>query len=83
MIIDRGKGRISKQRKTMPQALSCQNLLRYKDLQKCVIFLLTVLSVYTWADYSPVSSADNNDNNEGTDFSQHLFKSQSMLNSIL
>lgn len=83
MTTDRGKGRISKQRKTVPQTLPCQNLLRNKDLQKCVIFLLTVLSVCTWADYSPVSSADNSDNSEGNYFSQHLFKSQSMLNSIL
>jgi len=43
---------------------SCQNLLHYKDLRMCVIFLTTVLCVYTRADYSPVSSQGNSDNME-------------------
>lgn len=42
----------------------CQNLLCYKDLQMCVIFLPTALSVCTQADYSPVSSEDDSDNTE-------------------
>lgn len=43
---------------------SCQNLLRYKDLQMCVIFLPKTLNVCTKADYSPLSSEDDSDNIE-------------------
>lgn len=43
---------------------SSQNLLRYKDLQMCMTFLPTVLSVYIWADYSLVSSEDDTGHTE-------------------